>query len=135
MDYSLSSQDGYSETGAGTAGLNISSEDFDSSRIAGGLRVEHQYMIFNQREATLRGSALASFALSNPDSTLGASFVNTPGSNFEIVGADQDDVFGQVGVGLSIEINNNWDIHFDIDHQFSDSSNGTFLAGVLSYEF
>ncbi|MFK7788171.1 MAG: autotransporter domain-containing protein, partial [Phycisphaeraceae bacterium] len=135
LDYSISSQDGYSETGAGTAGLNVNSEDFDSSRIAGGLRVEHQYMIFNQSEATLRGNALVSFALANTDSALSASFVNTPGSNFEIVGADQDDVFGQIGVGLSVEINDNWDMHFDIDQQFSDSSTGTVIAGMLSYEF
>ncbi len=135
LDYSISDQDGYSETGAGTAGLNVSSTDFDSSRVAVGVRAEHQYMIFNQYEAVLRGSALANFALVNTDSDLSVSFVNTANSGFEIAGSDQDDVFGQIGVGLSVEINKHWDFHFDIDQQFSDSAMGTVIAGSLSYEF
>lgn len=135
LDYSISDQDGYSETGAGTAGLNVGADEFDSSRVAAGLRVEHQYMLFNQHEAVLRGSALANFALQNTDSDLSVSFVNTPGSAFEIAGSDQDDVFGQVGVGLSVEINDSWDFHFDLEQQFSDSAMGTVIAGGLSYEF
>jgi autotransporter-associated beta strand protein len=135
LDYSLSDQDGYTESGAGTAGLNVSSTEYDSVRAALGARVQHQYMLANQYEAVLRGRALVNVALSNSDADLNASFVGTPGSGFTIEGSDQDDIFGQIGVGLSVEINDSWDFHIDLDQQFSGDALGTLISGGLSYEF
>lgn len=135
LDYSLSDQDGYSETGAGTAGLDVASSEFDSVRAALGVRVQHQYMLANQYEAVLRGRGLVNIALSNSDSDLNVSFVGTPGSGFTVEGSDQDDIFGQIGVGLSVEINDRWDFHIDLDQQFSGDALGTLISGGLSYEF
>ncbi|MBX2850735.1 MAG: autotransporter domain-containing protein [Phycisphaeraceae bacterium] len=135
LDYSLSDQDGYSETGAGSAGLNVSSSEFDSVRAALGVRVQHQYMLANQYEAVLRGRGLVNVAISNSDSGLNVSFVGTPGSSFAVEGSDQDDIFGQIGFGLSVEINDSWDLHIDLDQQFSGDAMGTLVSGGLSYEF
>ncbi|MEM9345292.1 MAG: autotransporter domain-containing protein [Planctomycetota bacterium] len=135
LDYSISFQDGYSESGAGTAGLVVGDQDFDSIRAAFGARVQHQYMFGNNYEATLQAHGLVNIALSNSDSDLNVSFVGTPGSNFAIEGSDQDDVFGQIGVGFSIEVDDNWDLHLGVDQQFSSDAVGTVLAGGLSYTF
>ncbi|MEM6505040.1 MAG: autotransporter domain-containing protein [Planctomycetota bacterium] len=135
LDYSISIQDGYSESGAGTAGLVVGDQDFDSIRAAFGARVQHQYMFGNNYEATLQARGLVNIALSNSDSDLNVSFVGTPGSNFAIEGSDQDDVYGQIGIGFSIEIDDNWDLHLGIDQQFSSDALGTVLAGGLSYTF
>lgn len=135
LDYSISDQDGYSETGAGTAGLNVASNEFDSARAALGARVQKQFMLFNQYEATFQARALANFALSNSDSNLNVSFVGTPGSGFNVEGSEQDDLYGQIGFGLSVEINDDWDMHFGLDQQFSDDAMGTVLTAGLSYSF
>lgn len=135
LDYSISDQDGYSETGAGTAGLVVASSEYDSVRAAFGVRVQHQYMFLNQHEATFQARALVNTAISNSDSGLNVAFVGAPGTSFEIEGSDQDDIFGQIGFGLSVQINNNWDIHFDIDQQFSSDAMGTLVVGGLSYSF
>lgn len=135
LDYSISDQDGYSETGAGTAGLNVGSGSFDSVRAAFGARVQHQYMLFNQYEATFQARGLVNVAISNSDADLNVSFVGTPGSGFNIEGSDQDDIYGQIGFGLSVEINDNWDMHFGVDQQFSSDAMGTVIAGGLSYSF
>lgn len=135
LDYSISDQDGYNETGAGTAGLNVSSSEYDSIRAAFGVRVQHQYMIFNQHEATFQARALVNAAISNSDSTMNVSFVGAPGTTFQIEGSDQDDVFGQIGVGLTVQINDDWDMYFDIDQQFSSDALGTLVVGGLRYSF
>jgi autotransporter-associated beta strand protein len=135
LTYSISDQDGYSESGAGTAGLVVDDEEFDSIRAAVGVRVQHQYMFANAIEATLQGRALVNFAIDNSDSSLNVSFVNTPGSNFAIEGTDQDDIFGQIGAGLALEINQNWDFHIDLDLQLSDEATAAVLAAGLRYEF
>jgi len=135
LDYSVSEQDGYSETGAGGAGLIVDDSDYDSVRVAGGVRVQHQYMLFQQYEATLQGRALVNVALSNSDSGLNVAFVGQPGTSFAIEGSDQDDLFGQVGTGLSVAINENWDMHFDADVQFSSDAFGAVVMGGLSYNF
>ena len=46
-----------------------------------------------------------------------------------------DDVYGQIGLGLSVEINDNWDMHLGFDQQFSSDALGTVIAGGLSYDF
>lgn len=135
IDYSLSDQDGYSETGAGTAGLSVASSEYDSVRAAVGLRVQHQYMFANQYEATFQARALANIAITESDSNLNVSFVGAPGTTFNIEGSDQDDLFGQIGLGLSVEINHKWDMHFSLDQQISDEALGTLLAAGLSYKF
>ena len=135
LAYSLSAQDGYSETGAGPAGLNVGDIDYDSVRAQVGVRVQHQYMFYNQYEATLQGRALADIAISDTDSDLNVSFVGAPGTGFSIEGTDQDDIFGQIGVGLSVELDDDWDLHLGIDQQFSDDAFGTVIAGGLSYSF
>lgn len=135
LDYSISFQDGYSETGAGTAGLVVQSNEYDSLRAAAGVRVQHQFMFRGFYEAVLRGRALVNGALVNSDSTLNVSFAGAPGTGFAIEGSDQDDIFGQVGVGFSMEINRDWDLHLDLDQQFSSDALGTLIAAGLSYEF
>lgn len=135
IDYSISEQDGYSETGAGAAGLIVSDSDYDSARVSGGVRVQHQYMLFESYEATLQGRALMNFALSNSDSDFNVAFVGAPGTTFNIEGTDQDDVFGQIGAGLSIEINDYWDFNFDADLQISGEGYGAVIMGGLSYTF
>lgn len=133
--YSLSDQDGYNETGAGAAGLNVSSSQYDSIRAALGLRVQHQYMLANQYEATFQARALANVAISDSNSNLNVSFVGAPGTTFNIEGSDQDDAYAQLGLGLSVEINRSWDMHFNLDQQIASDALGTVFSAGLSYEF
>ncbi|MEO0474579.1 MAG: hypothetical protein AAF085_01230 [Planctomycetota bacterium] len=92
-------------------------------------------MFANQYEATLQGRALIDVALSNSDSNLGVSFVGAPGPGFSIEGADQDDICGQFGAGLSVELDDDWDLNLGIDVQISDDAYGAVFAGGLSYTF
>jgi autotransporter-associated beta strand protein len=135
IDYSVSEQDGYTETGAGAAGLIVDDTDYDSLRVAGGVRVQHQFMLFESYEATLQGRGLVNIALSNSDSEFNVAFVGDPATSLAIEGSDLDDVFGQIGVGLSVQINDNWDLHFDLDQQISSEALGTHLSAGLSYSF
>lgn len=135
LDYSIFNQDGYSESGAGAAGLNVQSSDYDSMFVAGGARIQHQFMFLNDFEATFQVRGQMNWALDNSDSNLNVSFVNTPGSNFQIEGSGQDDVYGQFGLGFAIDLNDTWYLHLNYDQQISDSATASLFSVGLSFNY
>ncbi len=128
-------QDGYDESGLGTAGLSVDSEVIDSLRLELGARGEWHVWLFESIKTTFRGRALVNVALLDEQTDLDVAFVDTPGSDFSVEGVDSDNVFGVIGVGVSVPFSDTGYVFVDVDHQFGDRTSGSVLAAGFRLEF
>ena len=133
LGYSASLQDGYTESGVGTAGLDVDSEVFDSIRAGIGVRGEYRFN--NPYAMSLRGRVLIDAPLTDETASLNVAFVDTPGSNFIIEGAEQDAVSAVFGIGIYVPLDSNSSLFVDFDQRLSSDGGASVLSGGLRYEF
>ncbi len=127
--------DSYSESGLGSAGLNVGSQDAWGVLFGLGARLTHRFTAFtNEAPATVMLEALVTLDAGDQGSTVNARFQGG-GNRFHLDYAEPDRCGGLVGMGLDIPMSRHWSMFGGANFEFRGGSR-EFNANVgMRYSF
>lgn len=132
-----SSLDGLSETGAGTAGLNVESDSNALCSLGAGLRFVREYMVeatsFERGRFEARMMVMQDITDMNP--TVSASFQGAPNSRFEQEGVAPGKTALLLGVGVVHPLSQSTAVFADVDGEFRDGGTGVGANLGIKYHF
>lgn len=136
MDSSWAWLDGFSESGAGNAGLHVKSEDAWGIVFGLGTRYTQEFELMpNSRSATFTAEAMLLLDAGDQGKSMNAAFLGSPHNRFRLQEADYGRVGCLIGAGLTIPVRERWTAFGSAGYEFRESLR-TFNANMgLSYSF
>lgn len=132
-----SSLDSLSETGAGTAGLNVESDSTALCSLGAGVRFVREYMVeatsFERGRFEARMMVIQDVTDMNP--TVSASFQGAPNSRFEQEGVAPGKTALLLGVGVVHPLSQSTAVFADVDGEFRDGGTGVGANVGIKYMF
>ncbi len=121
VDYIHSNRESFTETGAGTANLNVSNEDLDSLRTSVGFRMSHE--ISTQRISRITPYTTIAYVREHLDNIvrMNAGFAAAPTTPFQISGSKLDRDRLRVGFGVTGQINDKASVNISYYGSLADS--------------
>lgn len=126
--------DGYTETNAGNAGLNVGRQTMTTGTIALGLRAMGE-LSTNALGRSAFGEFRVNIAQDMGDSRSSAdvAFSGAPGATASMQGAKIGKTAFQIGAGLNVPIEENSSIYFDVNADFR--AHATSVNGSVGYRY
>ena len=135
IDYLYLDQNGFTENGAGDFALHVDSKAADTLSGALGLRL---FGLFDGSTGWhFRPTAGLSFVhwFKNDAMTLNSNFVDYPGANLTMTGADPADNGMLASLGLSVDYNRRLSLFLNYDSAFADGATTQMVSGGLVWQF
>lgn len=136
MDSTWAWLDGFSESGAGNAGLHVKSENAWGIVFGLGTRYTRDFELMpNSRTATFTAEAMLLLDAGDQGKSVNASFLGAPQNRFTLDEADYGRVGCLIGAGLTIPVKERWTAFGSAGYEFRESLR-TFNANMgMSYSF
>ena len=131
FDFAHTIQSDYVESSKNGLGLRVGGSNGNSLRAKAG--VEAEYAL--KDNLSIKGHAIYNHELLDPRTELRASFTDTPDIRFNTKGAKVGRSSGNVGAGLSYNINERTTLNFDYDLAVADKFTGHTASAMLKFEF
>lgn len=132
-----SSIDGLSETGAGTAGLNVDSDSNTLCSLGAGVRFVREYMVDSEsfERGRFEARAIVMQDLTDMNPTVSASFQGAPNSRFQQEGVAPGKTALLLGVGVVHPLSTSTAVFADVDGEFRKAGTGVGANVGIKYMF
>lgn len=132
-----SSIDGLTETGAGTAGLNVDSDSNTLCSLGAGVRFVREYMVDSDsfERGRFEARAIVMQDLTDMNPTVSASFQGAPNSRFQQEGVAPGKTALLLGVGVVHPLSQSTAVFADVDGEFRKAGTGVGANVGIKYMF
>lgn len=135
VSMTLASVDGYQEKGTiGNAGIDYAGDDYFYGKVGLGARYQGVlYTTVHERNAVLEARAFVTQDFGDTTDAAKVGFVG--GSSFKVHGADTSGTGFELGVGISIPVEQHTTIYADVDYTYAPDYSGVRANLGLRYDF
>ncbi len=120
LDYTHLSNGSYAETGIGTAGLSVDSQDYNLFKAGIGLNTEWNVRNYDGSVVKPAVRLGYSYDIVNDNIETTSRFIGAPGTSFVTRGIDPSPHTFNVGGGLTYLTTSNWDLSANYDYTYKD---------------